>query len=574
MAPEVLNGKGLSNKSDIWSLGIIIYFLLFKEYPYNGNNEVLLFNDINSGKKLKNCENKELNDLMNKMLKINVKERISWEEYFNHSFFKQNVIKDRIPQFNFLCEIHSKNINFYCKECKINICEDCINKHNKHEIISFSKIGLTNEEINEIENINKEITYNMDKLNKMKDNITFLINQMKLIKENNSIYENNSSNNYKKYYIDCLHFINEKIKIEGNMELIELKDEILNNFIIAEYYINNDKINDEIQILNCFEEVENEKSGISGMNNKIDLIKKCELYLNDEKIDFCFKYKFPKEGKYKIKIICKNRLISTNYLFYDCSSLISIDLSHFNSDNITDMNSMFSNCISLTSLNLSNFNTDKVIDMSYMFSNCKSLISLDLSIFNTENVINMEYMFNDCFLLNKLNLSNFNTTKVSYMDFMFSNCYSLISLNLSKFNTENVISMVGMFQICRGLQRLDLSNFNTKKVTNMSYMFNYCSSLMDLNVSSFNCENVKNMKDMFSGCSNLISLNLSGFKNNKLNNIEYIFSDCTSLISLDLSNFSINCDNLKSKGAFQNLNNKCKVICEDNNLLKILKEKL
>ncbi len=37
------------------------------------------------------------------------------------------------------------------------------------------------------------------------------------------------------------------------------------------------------------------------MNNKIDLIKNCELYINDEKIDFCFKYKFPKEGKYKIK---------------------------------------------------------------------------------------------------------------------------------------------------------------------------------------------------------------------------------------------------------------------------------
>ena len=32
MAPEVLNGKELSNKSHIWSLGIIIYFLLFIEY--------------------------------------------------------------------------------------------------------------------------------------------------------------------------------------------------------------------------------------------------------------------------------------------------------------------------------------------------------------------------------------------------------------------------------------------------------------------------------------------------------------------------------------------------------------
>ena len=36
MAPEILKGENYSFKSDIWSLGIIIYFMLNKEYPYNG----------------------------------------------------------------------------------------------------------------------------------------------------------------------------------------------------------------------------------------------------------------------------------------------------------------------------------------------------------------------------------------------------------------------------------------------------------------------------------------------------------------------------------------------------------
>ena len=40
MAPEILNGENYSFKSDIWSLGIIIYFMLNKAYPYNGNNEM------------------------------------------------------------------------------------------------------------------------------------------------------------------------------------------------------------------------------------------------------------------------------------------------------------------------------------------------------------------------------------------------------------------------------------------------------------------------------------------------------------------------------------------------------
>ena len=76
--------------------------MLNKEYPYNGQTEMLLFKDINSGKKLKKCDNEELNDLINKMLKINVNERISWEEYFNHSFFNNQFNQLDLPLFNIL----------------------------------------------------------------------------------------------------------------------------------------------------------------------------------------------------------------------------------------------------------------------------------------------------------------------------------------------------------------------------------------------------------------------------------------------------------------------------------------
>ena len=46
------------------------------------------------------------------------------------------------------------------------------------------------------------------------------------------------------------------------------------------------------------------------------------------------------------------------------------------------MRSMFYNCNSLTSLDLSNFNTQNVTDMSYMFSNCNSLIFKIIKIIN------------------------------------------------------------------------------------------------------------------------------------------------------------------------------------------------
>ena len=60
------------------------------------------------------------------------------------------------------------------------------------------------------------------------------------------------------------------------------------------------------------------------------------------------------------------------------------------------MNRMFYNCTSLTSLDLSNYNTSKVTAMLSMFEYCSSLPSLDLSNFDTSNVNDMDYMFYEC----------------------------------------------------------------------------------------------------------------------------------------------------------------------------------
>ena len=57
------------------------------------------------------------------------------------------------------------------------------------------------------------------------------------------------------------------------------------------------------------------------------------------------------------------------------------------------MSNMFCKCSSLTSLNLSNFNTNNVNNMSYMFCDCSSLTYLNLSDFNTNNVYNMSRIF-------------------------------------------------------------------------------------------------------------------------------------------------------------------------------------
>ena len=57
---------------------------------------------------------------------------------------------------------------------------------------------------------------------------------------------------------------------------------------------------------------------------------------------------------------------------------------------------MFGHCESLTSLDVSNFNTSNVTGMSWMFAYCTSLTSLDVSNFNTSNVTNISAMFSNC----------------------------------------------------------------------------------------------------------------------------------------------------------------------------------
>ena len=240
-------------------------------------------------------------------------------------------------------------------------------------------------------------------------------------------------------------------------------------------------------------------------------------------------------------------------MFYGCSSLTSLDLSSFDTSNVTNLSAMFYGCSNLTNINISSFRTPKLERMAGMFFNCSSLASLDLSNFDTSNVITMcvptsetveqHYgLFSECENLGSIIFGdNFSTSQLTYMNSMFYNCSKLTSLDLSKFDTSNVTDMSCMFSGCSGLTSLDLSKFNTSNVTNMSNMFASCSKLTDtgLNVGNFNTSNVTMMDFMFYECSGLTSLDVSNFNTSKVTNMYSMFYKCSSLESLNLSSFDL-----------------------------------
>jgi len=80
--------------------------------------------------------------------------------------------------------------------------------------------------------------------------------------------------------------------------------------------------------------------------------------------------------------------------------------------------------------------------MNAMFQECNELEYLDLSNFNTSNVTEMEYMFNFCRKLKEIKgINKFNTNKVTDMSAMLQECNELEYLDLSNFNTSNVTNM-------------------------------------------------------------------------------------------------------------------------------------
>lgn len=99
MAPEIMTHKTYDHKSDLWSVGVIMYELLFGTTPYHAKNMIQLMKKIKKRDVIIPEEYAELitdecKELLLSLLHRNPKRRINWDNFFTHSWFEKDEILD------------------------------------------------------------------------------------------------------------------------------------------------------------------------------------------------------------------------------------------------------------------------------------------------------------------------------------------------------------------------------------------------------------------------------------------------------------------------------------------------
>lgn len=109
--------------------------------------------------------------------------------------------------------------------------------------------------------------------------------------------------------------------------------------------------------------------------------------------------------------------VSMRGWFAGCRGLQSIEgLSLVDTSRVTNMANLFSACSSLQTLDVSHFDTSQATDMSNMFNGCDELIAIDVSGFDTARVRDFTSMFASCSKLTWLDVSGFDFSSVRRLD--------------------------------------------------------------------------------------------------------------------------------------------------------------
>ena len=497
-SPEVWMNKPYSFKSDLWSIGCVIYEMCELRTPFNGKDMDELFVNIclNKTKRISEKYSEELWLMIKKLLEVNVEKR-----YDCNQFLQSDIVKNKIK------ELNSNNNNYYDNNNK-----DSYDNSMLLNTIIFSDIKDIKRQLPNKKYYNEESTTESnskkEKENIGKDNNTLMIKELR--KELANVkYKQDLRKKEKEIFMEQKDILNnnlEKNCIEQKLKKLDIKYKNIQINNRLKLHIYNKK--------NIIPNNYNRKNIKFLRRNQINEISKCNDSLENIK-----NYQIVNHLENKNNISYRNINLENNlYHKYNHKFFTS------NGSNINNQNKSFSYKpdnknneksqpkIHIKIINTNNNNSNNIHNK--LFNKLKFLNSMP-SIKTEENKMDNNSKLLNQRLVNKLHMKGkFNLIPNNFYKYINNNYrYSKQNLN-NKMNNSNIILNKNRAISLKEYLNNSKQNIYSKNNQNLSFKSNSHKKILELNIDM----KLEKIKSLLSRNKNLkINLKTEKINNNLIN---------------------------------------------------------
>ena len=143
-------------------------------------------------------------------------------------------------------------------------------------------------------------------------------------------------------------------------------------------------------------------------------------------------------------------------------------------------------------IDLTDIDISELDDLSNVFARLSKVEVIDISGWNTSNVTFMDEMFRKCVKLkNIIGIENLDVSKLENANSMFYMCENLIELDLTNWNPISLQNSRQMFFNCSNLKIIkNIENWQIPNIKCVRYMFSGCTKL-DVDLSNWDLTHIK-----------------------------------------------------------------------------------
>ena len=192
-SPEVWNDEPYSYKSDLWSIGCVIYEICALRPPFHGKDLDELYINVCKGKieRISQVYSDDLWKMIKMLLQVDVNKRVDCDSFLNSKLIikKKKELKEKNKDFNYIENTLENNIN---NGILLNTIKFSNIREIKSQLPKNKNYNNENEDYNNFKGYDKILQKYQDLNNKFK--------QYKKVNHINNTNNNNLNNNFSKNY--------------------------------------------------------------------------------------------------------------------------------------------------------------------------------------------------------------------------------------------------------------------------------------------------------------------------------------------------------------------------------------